>query len=92
MKLDNLAWACPGCNLKKSDRVESAKPQTGEIVPLFNPRTNRWEDHFNWGEYEIVPLTAVGRATIALLDQNHPRRVRIRQAEELFGLFSINDE
>jgi 5-methylcytosine-specific restriction endonuclease McrA len=34
---DNLAWACPGCNLHKSDRVEVVDPETGAIVPLFNP-------------------------------------------------------
>jgi len=29
----------------------------------------------------------VGRATLLALNLNHPRRVLIRQAEELFGLF-----
>jgi len=32
-------------------------------------------------------LTPTGRATVALLYLNHPRRLLIRQAEELFGLF-----
>ena len=35
--LDNLAWACPGCNLHKADRVEAPDPQTGQPVPLFHP-------------------------------------------------------
>jgi hypothetical protein len=30
---------------------------------------------------------ATGRATIAALDLNHERRIRIRQAEQMFGLF-----
>jgi hypothetical protein len=85
--LDNLAWACPGCNLGKSDRVEASDPQTGRAAPLFHPRTERWEDHFRWAGHEIVALTPVGRATLSALDLNRPRRRLIRRAEELFGLF-----
>lgn len=85
--LDNLAWACPGCNLHKSDRVEFPDPATGTPVPLFHPRADRWTDHFRWEGYVIVPLTDVGRATVEALDLNHPRRLRIRNAERLFSLF-----
>jgi hypothetical protein len=31
--------------------------------------------------------TAVGRATVAMLDLNHFRRQRIRQVEEALGLY-----
>ena len=85
--LDNLAWACPGCNLRKSDRVKIGDPETGELVPFFNPRTDVWGEHFRWGGYEVVALTPIGRAALAALELNHPRRIRIRQAEELLGLF-----
>jgi len=85
--LDNLAWACPGCNLRKSDRTEAPDPETGQSVSLFDPRNNDWGEHFRWDGYRVVGHTAVGRATIEALDLNHPRRVRIRKAEELFGLF-----
>jgi HNH endonuclease len=85
--LDNLAWACPGCNLRKSDRIEAVDPDTGVASQLFNPRSQAWRDHFVWDDYQIVGLTATGRATIAALDFNQPRRIRIRQAEQTFGLF-----
>jgi len=85
--LQNLAWACPGCNLRKSDRVDASDPDSGITVPLFHPRTHIWQDHFAWDEYHIVGLTAIGRATATMLDLNHPRRIRIRQAEQMFGLF-----
>jgi 5-methylcytosine-specific restriction endonuclease McrA len=29
-QLDNLAWACPSCNLHKSSRVEVPSPESGE--------------------------------------------------------------
>jgi hypothetical protein len=84
---DNLAWSCPGCNLRKSDLTEARDPESAAVVPLFNPRTDRWPEHFRFEGYRIVGQTPVGRATAWLLDLNHPRRVLIRQAEELFDLF-----
>lgn len=86
-RLENLASACPGCNLGKSNRVEARDLQTGQIAPLFNPRVDRWCDHFGWDGYRVVPRTAMGRATAAALDFNHPRRIQIRQAGERFGPF-----
>jgi hypothetical protein len=86
--VDNLALACPSCNLGKSDRVRVPDPDTGQETPLFNPRVDRWGDHFAWDEdWRVVGLTPTGRATIAALNLNHPRRIRIREAEEWFDLF-----
>ncbi len=85
--LGNLAWACPRCNLKKSDRVLIQDPATGRTVRLFNPRVDAWTDHYRFSGYRVVARTIVGRATLAALDLNHPRRLRIRRAEALFGLF-----
>ena len=85
--LDNLALARPGCNLGKSNRTTVPDPGTETPVPLFNPRTQRWADHFAWAERRVVGRTPVGRATVAALNLNHPRRVLIREAEEGFDLF-----
>ncbi|HEY4233075.1 MAG TPA: HNH endonuclease signature motif containing protein [Lacipirellulaceae bacterium] len=85
--LENLAWACPGCNLRKSDRVDATDPETGANAPLFHPRLQAWREQFAWDDYQIVGLTATGRATVAALDFNQPRRIRIRLAEQTFGLF-----
>ena len=85
--LDNLALACPSCNLHKSDRTEEVDPSSNATVPLFNPRTDSWTDHFQWDGYRIVGVSAIGRASVSVLDLNHLRRLLIRQAEELFDLF-----
>lgn len=90
-ELTNLALACPGCNLHKSNRTEFADPLTGETVPLFYPRQGRWHEHFEWDEFEIVGLTPTGRATVAALKFNDARRIRIRQAEKMFDLFPPDD-
>ena len=83
----NLALACPSCNLKKSNRQEASEPDTGVVVPLFNPRQQIWHEHFKWEAYQMVGLSSIGRATIEAFDLNHSRRVLIRQAEERLGLF-----
>jgi hypothetical protein len=86
-ELSNLAWACPSCNLHKSDRVQIPCDLIGELVPLFNPRTDNWEEHFRWTEFQLEGKTVVGRAAVIALCLNEPRKIRIRQAELLFGLF-----
>ena len=90
-QLNNLAWGCPSRNLHKAHRTEDVDPATGSQVPLFNPRVDSWNAHFRWDGYRVVGSTPIGRATVAALDRNHPRRLLIRQAEESFALFSPPD-
>ncbi len=86
-QLNNLALACPGCNLRKTDHMFAYDDGSEATVRLFNPRTDNWSEHFRWIGYEVIGQTSIGRAMVALLDLNHPRRIRIRQAEEMFELF-----
>lgn len=86
-EVDNLAWACPSCNLRKSDRIEALDPDSQLSVPLFNPRQDRWEEHFGWADYHLAGKTPIGRATAAALEFNTPRRLLIRQVESAFELF-----
>ncbi len=76
----------PSCNLHKANRIDAVDPDTGNKVPLFNPRSGHWDEHFRWDGYRIVGQTPIGRATVAALELNHPRRIQMRQAEELFDL------
>jgi hypothetical protein len=85
-ELGNLAWCCPSCNLHKADRTEVSDPILSKVA-LFNPRKDDWETHFRWDGYQLLGRTPVGSATVAALQLNHARRLRIRQAEELFSLF-----
>src|SRR5262245_51473943 len=66
-QIDNLAWACPSCNLHKANRVESIDPNTGNQAPLFHPRLDSWEAHFRWDGYRLVGQTPIGRATVNAL-------------------------
>ena len=85
-ELDNLALACPSCNLRKSDRAEHADPRTGRPERLYHPRNDRWSEHFRFEGLRIVGRTPVGRATVAALDLNTGRRIAIRAIERKLGL------
>ena len=77
--LNRLALACDRCNLFKGPNLSSIDPNSGEIVNLFNPRTDNWNDHFATRDAKIVGLTPPGRATARLLKMNDSRRVDLRE-------------
>jgi hypothetical protein len=51
------------------------------VVPLFNPREQRWSAHFAWtdGGVRIRGLTPTGRATMEALRLNNPYIVPARR-------------
>ncbi|NEO28672.1 MAG: HNH endonuclease [Kamptonema sp. SIO4C4] len=78
----NLWLACPLCNRVKGEKTEEVDPETGEKVPLFNPRQQRWGDHFQWTEdgVRIVGKTPTGRATVvALRLDSDPDAIEVRR-------------
>lgn len=77
---DNLAWSCAICNRRKGSDLTSIDPESGEIVRLFHPRHDVWQDHFQLEHGRIIPLTPIGRVTVFLLKFNRSKRVRIRRA------------
>lgn len=75
----NLAIACPFCNLRKGSDLSSVDPLSGQVVRLFDPRRERWSEHFEWSGLRIVGRTPTGRATVALLDANDEDRLAMRE-------------
>ena len=85
--LTNLAWACSHCNLHKGTNIAGFDYVTMRIVPLFNPRTDRWKDHFKLEGARIIGSTPSGRASAELLRFNDPKLIELREsliAEKLF--------
>ncbi len=82
---DNLALACVSCSLRKSARQMAVDPQTGEDAPIYNPRKDRWHEHFRWEDVRVVGLTPIGRATVAALQMNRPVILAIRAEEKVFN-------
>lgn len=75
----NLALACPDCNAFKGPNLTSTDPETGQLVPLFNPRRESWSEHFFLQGAVIIGRTPTGRATVRLLHMNEGARVEMRQ-------------
>jgi hypothetical protein len=75
----NLALCCTVCNRFKGSDIASIDPETGDLTALFHPRLDRWGDHFEVRNGEILALTANGRVTVRLLRMNRPTRIKERQ-------------
>ena len=74
-----LALACNRCNAYKGPNISSVDPDTGDIVPLFNPRQDDWDDHFTVSGGEVIGVTPTGRVTARLLNMNATHRVELRE-------------
>lgn len=77
--LANLALACHLCNLHKGPNIAGLDPVTRRLVRLFDPRRMAWDRHFASGGPLIFGRTAIGRATVAVLNMNEGDRVALRQ-------------
>jgi hypothetical protein len=78
---DNLCLACEFCNQYKWTKTEGVDLQSGQVVSLFNPRQQKWSDHFAWSDdgAQIIGLTACGRATVVALNLNNALAVTVRK-------------
>ncbi|MBD2205582.1 HNH endonuclease [Calothrix sp. FACHB-1219] len=72
---DNLALACQRCNGYRYNFTTGIDPDTGQMLPLFNPRQQKWYEHFIWSAdgLKIIGITSTGRATCNRLDLNDER-------------------
>jgi hypothetical protein len=84
-RVENLALACVSCSLRKAARQTALDPHSGRDVPLYNPRRDDWQTHFQWEGVSLIGLTAIGRATIMALHMNRPLILAIRQEEAALG-------
>jgi hypothetical protein len=85
--LANLALSCMSCNLRKGSDISSLDPISGIVVPLFNPRTQVWKEHFQIEDFRIVGLTPEGRTTVEFLRLNSYERLAERRELIAAGRF-----
>ncbi|MBW4522191.1 MAG: HNH endonuclease [Scytolyngbya sp. HA4215-MV1] len=76
---DNLALACWRCNRHKGTDLGSFDPETNQFSFLFNPRSQRWLEHFQIQNAQIIGISPEGRTTAFLLQLNTPERIAERQ-------------
>jgi hypothetical protein len=83
--LENLAWSCFDCNVYKGTNLAGVDPSSNRIVPLFNPRNEHWNEHFEWSGPRLTAKSPTGRATIEVLRINLPSRIAHRQLLRLLN-------
>jgi hypothetical protein len=76
----NLALACMDCNLAKGSDLGSLAPHGGRLVPFFNPRRDKWAEHFSLNNHRIVPISDSGWVTCRILGFHSPKRLMERRA------------
>jgi hypothetical protein len=83
--LENLAFACQGCNNIKFTKIVGIDPESNTHAPLFNPRKAFWAAHFAWDDslLWIIGMSKVGRATVNSLKLN---RLEVRNLRRLLLL------
>lgn len=84
----NLWLSCPLCNRYKAGQTDGQDHVSGQVVLLFNPRSQRWSEHFEWTAdgLRIVGKTAIGRATVAALHlSDDPDAIEVRSYWVLVG-------
>jgi HNH endonuclease len=86
---ENLALACNRCNQHRYNFVVGRDIETAAILPLFNPRTQSWSEHFIWtvDATKIIGTTAIGRATCDRLDMNDEKYKGERSIQEARALW-----
>jgi len=83
----NLALACFADNHHKGPNLGGIDPLTGKRAWLFDPRRQKWQEHFRWQGADLLGVTPTGRVTVAVLAVNLPYRVRHRAQLIKEGVF-----
>lgn len=66
--------------MSKAKATAALDPETDTMISLFNPRKQKWKDHFIWidGGLRGKGLSTTGRATVLRLKMNLDRVVIAR--------------
>jgi hypothetical protein len=85
--LGNIAFSCSGCNGRKATKSMAIDPVTLTEVPLYHPRNDQWEAHFQWSDdfLFLIGISPIGRATIETLELNRTGCINLRMALFAFG-------
>jgi HNH endonuclease len=77
---ENLWLGCRLCNNYKGTQTEAVDPETGKRLRLFNPRRQKWADHFTWSKdgTHILGRTPCGLATVIAMQLNNVIAVMVR--------------
>lgn len=77
---DNLAYACAFCNRYKGSDIASIATESGNLIRFYNPRIDRWSEHFGLKGSRIEPVTEKGEVTARILRLNSREQILEREA------------
>ncbi|MCI0713850.1 MAG: HNH endonuclease [Chloroflexi bacterium] len=90
---DNLCLACYECNIYKGSNVAALDPLTRDATKLYDPRQQKWDEHFKINsDATLTGLTSEGRTTILVLRMNDRERVTHRLSELMTGDYPCQKE
>lgn len=79
-------FSCAKCNGFKGANVAALDPLTGDAAKLYNPRRQRWNDHFQLNpNATILGISPEGRTTVNVMRMNESSRLRERKILMLAG-------
>jgi hypothetical protein len=85
--LSNLAFACLMCNQNKGTDLGTYLSESRRLTRIFNPRLDKWTNHFETDNGLLLAKTRIGEATVKLLELNHPDRLILRNILAQIGRF-----
>lgn len=85
--IENLAYSCPDCNYFKGSDIGSFYDNDELIVRFFNPRKDKWNDHFEIIEGAIFGKTEIGKVTERIFKFNESDRLIFRRQLITFSLY-----
>jgi HNH endonuclease len=75
----NLAYCCPDCNFFKGSDLGTFVLNDDQLARFFNPRKDKWQDHFIVQNGAIYGKTEIGVATARIFQFNNVDRLIFRQ-------------
>ena len=85
--LSNLALACAFCNYFKGTDLGTILLPDQQLIRFFNPRGDKWDEHFQISEALILPKTDIGKTTVKIFQFNNVERILERESLINAGLF-----
>lgn len=76
---ENLAYSCAICNRGKGTDIGSFITDPSKIIRFYNPRRDKWLDHFEIDNLQIKAITDIGEVTLKMLKLNEEHRILERE-------------
>lgn len=86
----NLALSCASCNGFKGSEIASYDKDSGLLTPLYNPRIQIWDEHFQLDGAIIKTISSIGRVTVKILKLNRDEHIKERIGLMRLGRYPCN--